>query len=159
VDTVVRILDEAAGYSRALSGGGWRPGQFQEEMADGGLLAQAFERGDVHLAWDGDRPVATVTLQWMDELHWPGAPQDAGYVHRLAVARHAHGRGIGRALIGWAEDQARARGMRFLRLDTSARNTVLRRYYEDQGFQLRGERAIETWTVVLYERPVSSGSG
>jgi GNAT superfamily N-acetyltransferase len=150
----VRILNEAAAYSRRLSGSGWRPGQFEAEMATGGLLAQAFDRGDVYLVWDGDRSVATVTLQWTDELHWPGAAEDAGYVHRLAVADDAHGRGIGRALIAWSEDEARARGKRFLRLDTTARNAVLRRYYEEEGFELRGEKAMEHWNVVLFERPI-----
>ena len=152
--TVVRILSEAGDYSRSRSGGGWRPGQFEEELATGGLLAQAFERGDVYLVRDAQDPVATVTLQWKDELHWPGASEDAGYVHRLAVAPDAHGRGIGRWLIEWAEDEARAREKRFLRLDTSARNAVLRRYYEDAGFELRGEEAMEHWTVVLFERAI-----
>ena len=98
--------------------------------------------------------MATMTLQWQDELFWPDAPDDAGYVHRLAVASDAHGRGIGRDLLRWAEREALARGKRFLRLDTSAENPSLRRYYEGAGFELKDERMVGRWNVVLYERPL-----
>jgi GNAT superfamily N-acetyltransferase len=154
VATVVRILNEAADYGREKSGHTWAVGQFEEELASGGLLAQAFERGDVYLVRDSDRPVATVTLQWKDELFWPGAPDDAGYVHRLAVTRDAHGRGIGRRIIEWADQQARARGKRFLRLDTGALNEALHRYYGDAGFELKDERVVGRWDVALFERAI-----
>lgn len=152
VETVVGILDDAAAFSRERSGHGWDVGQFGRELATGGPLAQAFDHGDVYLALRESMPIATVTLQWRDELFWPGAPDDAGYVHRLAVARAAHGLGIGRALIEWAAEQARARGKRHLRLDTSAANSALRAYYERAGFQVKDERVVGPWTVALFER-------
>ena len=152
LDLAVAILEEASDWMRRRSGGGWDPGQFPSEVVTHGRLWRAFEEGDLYLAWEDGRPLATVTLQWQDELFWPGAPDDAGYVHRLAVASDAHGRGIGREVLSWAEDEARARGKRFLRLDTSAENPALRPYYEDAGFELKHERVVGLWNVVLYER-------
>ena len=93
-------------------------------------------------------------LSGKDELFWPNALDDAGYVHRLAVARDAHGEGTGRRLIQWAEEQASARGKRFLRLDTGAHNGDLRAYYEALGFELRSVRVVGSWTVAMFERAV-----
>ena len=154
LELVVAILEEASDWMRRTSGGGWDPGQFPSEVVTHGRLWRAYEDGDLYLAWEDGRPVATMTLQWQDELFWPDAPDDAGYVHRLAVASDAHGRGIGRDLLRWAEREALARGKPFLRLDTSAENPSLRRYYEGAGFELKDERMVGRWNVVLYERPL-----
>jgi GNAT superfamily N-acetyltransferase len=159
LELAVAILEEASAWMRERSGGGWDQGQFPAEVASRGRLWRAYEDGDLYLAWEDGRAMATVTLQWEDELFWPDAPQDAGYVHRLAVVPDAHGRGIGRELLRWAEAEARARGKRFLRLDTSAENPSLRRYYEEAGFELKDEKKVGRWDVVLFERALSSESG
>jgi GNAT superfamily N-acetyltransferase len=151
---VVEILEGSTAWLGARGVGGWYPGQFREEVAGEGRLVQAHREGDVYLAWEGGRVVGTITLQWSDPLFWPGTPPDAGYVHRLAVAGDAHGRGVGRALLAWAARQALDRGKRYLRLDTVAENPAIRRYYEQAGFEARGDLVVGPWSVALYEKRI-----
>jgi ribosomal protein S18 acetylase RimI-like enzyme len=79
-------------------------------------------------------------LLWSDPLVWRDVPEDAGYVHSLAIRRAYAGRGLGKTLLEWAERLATA-GKRYLRLDCGAENLPLRAYYERLGFQHRGDLA------------------
>ena len=51
------------------------------------------------------------------------------------VAKAAEGRGVGRALVGAAEDWGRARGRSRVVVDTGAVNTPARRFYSALGFE------------------------
>ncbi|HYG79544.1 MAG TPA: GNAT family N-acetyltransferase [Pyrinomonadaceae bacterium] len=62
------------------------------------------------------------------------------YVSDLVVLRTDRGRGVGRALLGKAEEYARLRGARRLRINVHAKNGVARRLYESCGFR---ERVLE----------------
>jgi len=117
-------------------------------------IAAAIERGEVYVAvLDGD-VVATVTLLWDDKRHWGERPPDAAYVHKLAVSRACAGRRIGRALVEWADETAAANGRSFLRLDCLRTNPAIRRYYEELGFEHRGDQVIKGRDLSLYERPL-----
>jgi GNAT superfamily N-acetyltransferase len=105
--------------------------------------------------------VATVTLQWSDELFWGAQPDDAGYAHRLVVRRDRAATGLGATLIDWASQRVRAAGRTRLRLDASADNLPLCSFYERLGFTYRGDRegelvepggGIRRWKTRLYER-------
>ena len=96
--------------------------------------------------------MATITLQRNDELVWGPQPDDAGYVHRLAVRRGAAG--VGAELLAWAERETRAAGRDFLRLDCWSENAHLREYYESNGFEHCGDTVEWDWTVSRYEKRV-----
>lgn len=81
---------------------------------------------------------------WQDPLVWGEQPPDAGYVHGLLVDRSCAGRGLGRALIGWASRRTLAAGRSILRLDCVATNPWLRGYYADLGFTEVGYREYES---------------
>ncbi|HEY7835521.1 MAG TPA: GNAT family N-acetyltransferase [Ktedonobacterales bacterium] len=66
------------------------------------------------------------------EVHFTGDEQ--AYVGELVVARHAEGHGAGRALMSAAEEWARARGYRFVTLDTGAANVGARAFYARLGY-------------------------
>jgi GNAT superfamily N-acetyltransferase len=75
----------------------------------------------------------------------------------LRVLRAYAGRGIGRAILRWAEDQVTSRDRIYLRLDCLADNAKLRAYYEDAGFLHIGEKTWEdalSWRSSLYEKRV-----
>ena len=146
VDEIVEILSEAA---RWLCGRGivqW-PDPFPRDR-----VAVLAERGDFHLAYVDGAAVATLALMWSDPTFWGDRPHDAGYVHALAVRRAWAGRGLGARLLDWAQEQAAAAGREYLRLDCRAENGALRAYYERQGFDRRGEAAVDEFTSALYER-------
>ena len=119
-------------------------------------LAAAIDRGEVYLAeLDGDA-VATVTLLWDDPTYWGERPADAAYVHKLAVRRACAGQRIGTAIVEWADATAAAGGRQFLRLDCLRDNPGIRTYYENLGFEHRGDLVVNGREMSIYERPVRS---
>ncbi|WP_031487365.1 GNAT family N-acetyltransferase [Streptomyces bicolor] len=59
-------------------------------------------------------------------------------IQGLAVADAARGRGVGRALIRAAVEEARRRGARRLTLRVLGHNTPARKLYESEGFVVEG---------------------
>ncbi|WP_329257375.1 GNAT family N-acetyltransferase [Actinoallomurus sp. NBC_01490] len=149
------LLSEAAGWLAARGVDQW-PHPFPEDIVRASVL-----RRDTYLAWrDGD-PVGTLAVYWADARFWGDRPPDAGYVHRLAVARAARGDGLGARLLDWAGELVAARGRRWLRLDCGAGNTALRAFYEHLGFQHVDDVEVTVpgagtapgpWTASLYQR-------
>ena len=106
--------------------------------------------------------MATVSLLDEDRLYWPNARADGAYVHRLAVRRSEAGRGVGMAVLRWAEREGLARGKRHLRLDCVASDTAICAYYERAGFEHRGDVVVRGVDMSLYEKEIplpSSQSG
>jgi len=129
LDLVLNLLEDASRWLLAKGVEQWHAGQWKREK-----IAAAMERG------------------WSDELFWPAAAADARYVHRVAVASDAHGRGLGRALLDWAGREIARRGRSPLRLDCACDNPGLRRYHEELGFRHRGDRPMGRYCASLYER-------
>lgn len=156
---VLAILDEAAAWLAARGVRQWPP-RFQRKW-----IEAAVRDGYTWLATTTDDTVlATITLDWADGL-WTDRPDSAAYVHRLAVRRTAAG--LGSRLLDWAAEMATARGRHFLRLDCVASNHRLRHYYEEAGFQHRGDVHVTgppgsrgdkgpAVTVSRYERPIET---
>jgi GNAT superfamily N-acetyltransferase len=147
--TVAALLDEATVWVTDLGFSQW-PLPFPREQ-----LAAAIDRGEVYVveAEDGEA-VATVSMLLDDPEYWGVRPPDAVYVHKLAVRRDRAGRGIGAAIVEWANAEAAEAGREFLRLDCLGDNPHIRDYYEDLGFQHRGDLVLDGRKMSLYERPV-----
>jgi GNAT superfamily N-acetyltransferase len=79
----------------------WVPGRERVTAAE---LADFIARREIAAACDGERPVGCVRT----------TPGEFGL---LAVARDATGRGVGRALVDFAEAAARAGGAKVMRLE------------------------------------------
>lgn len=149
LDTVLGILEDAARWLTSRGIDQWRPGSFDRRA-----LADRAGRGELYLARVDGRPAGTLTLQTSDPLFWPGAPDDARYLHKLAVRRVHAGQGLGRRLLQWAEEATAAAGKRYLRLDCMAESVALRAYYEAAGFAHRGDKYGKDWSASLYEKIV-----
>jgi GNAT superfamily N-acetyltransferase len=145
------ILDDATKYAATHVGFDQWPVPFPAEE-----LAERAERGELYVAEIDDEPVATLTLLWDDPSLWGERPPDAAYIHKLAVRRSFAGRGIGRDLVDWVEREAAAAGRDYLRLDCVRDDPGIRAYYEELGFEHRGDfDDPRGFTVALYERPIS----
>jgi ribosomal protein S18 acetylase RimI-like enzyme len=68
----------------------------------------------------------------------PPAPVDALYVDALATDQAFRRRGIATTLLRAAEDDARARGLNAVALDTAERNAVAQSLYESFGMERSG---------------------
>lgn len=137
LDTVIRILDEAAAWWAERGSAAWQVGRWNRPSLDALINSR-----QTFLAYDGDRVLGTFNLQWTDRTFWPDSADDAAYVHRLGVARDAHGRAVGREMLAFAERTARVQAKRFLRLDCACESEALRAYYVKAGFTFRGERVV-----------------
>jgi hypothetical protein len=153
VGTVASILEEVALWASSKDFLAWEPGLFAEP--DG--VGQAWIRSDIHrgtqyLIWCDDAAVGTFVLRTRDELFWPGADDDALYLHRFAVLHVAAG--VGRRAIEWMMEETRREGRTCVRLDCLAENEGIRRYYVGVGFCHRGDLELEAVAYSLYERRV-----
>jgi GNAT superfamily N-acetyltransferase len=93
------------------------------------------------IAWDGTRPVATITADSKDSEIWPrhARRERAVYVARLVVSRDRAGQGIGAALLDWAGASARlSYEALWIRVDVWTTNRALHAYYRRQGFEFYG---------------------
>lgn len=148
LSSVLEVLDEAAGWLVTKNAAGpWKPGSFSRRTFRDQIIL-----GEVYIARLGQETVGTVTLQWKDEVFWPGAPFDAGYVHKLALRPAYFGRGLGLRMLEWAGQAAMAAGKKFLRLDCLADNRRIRDYYERVGFIHKGDVELSGWRASLYEK-------
>ena len=151
LDTVLSILEEAALWLARREIEGWQPGSFSRRR-----IADRIARGEMYLARLAEQTFGTFALQWSDEEVWGDAPEDAGYIHGLAIRRDFAGLGLGRELLRWAEERAAQSGKKYLRLDCLAENRRSRSngYYERAGFRRRGRARVWGLDVCLYEKKV-----
>jgi GNAT superfamily N-acetyltransferase len=112
IEVVLDVLADAAAWSRARGIDQW-PERFERDW-----VMPAIERCETWLAERDGKVVGTLVVQWEDPMFWAGYPNDAGYLHRLAVRRR--GTGLGAELLRWAERHAAEAGKSFLRLDCVA---------------------------------------
>ena len=125
-ELVGALYDEATEWVGDLGYSQW-PSPFPRDQ-----LAAAIDRGEVYVVETEDgEPVATV-----------------------AVRRDQAGRGIGAAVVEWANAEAAEAGREFLRLDCLGDNPGIRDYYEDLGFEHRGDLVLDGRNMSLYERQV-----
>lgn len=72
------------------------------------------------------------------DADWDAA-EPALVTHRLAVAPTAQGKGVAQALLQQAAHEARALGLRTLRVDTNSENAATQRLFPKLGYRFAGE--------------------
>lgn len=155
LEAVVSMLEEAARWMVRRGIEGWTPDGFSRER-----IAVLIESGEIYLAVLDGRPAGTFALQWSDRETWGLVPDDAGYVHGLAIRREFAGTGLGREMLRRAEQMVSRSEREYLRLDCVADNEALNQYYRRAGFAYRGRALVRGLTVSLYEKRIGvSGAG
>jgi len=81
LDTVFSILLDAVQWLRQKGLKAWDPSSLKK------TLLLSIEADEVYLAKLNQQPVGTITVQWLDPALWGERPNDAGYIHKLAVLR------------------------------------------------------------------------
>lgn len=79
------------------------------------------------------RVVGTVQLSFLPGMSHHGAWR--AQIEAVRVDGSARGEGLGHRMIGWAIDEARARGCRMVQLTSNATRSDARRFYESLGFE------------------------
>ena len=76
--------------------------------------------------------VATLQLSFIPGLAFRGAWR--GHIESVRVAPHLRNQGLGAELVGWAVEEARARGCHMVQLMSSRSRTDSHRFYERLGW-------------------------
>lgn len=155
---VLKVLTEAATWQAAEGEAVW-PVPFPTATVQASMALH-----ETYVLCHSEAVIGTVALCWDDPV-WEGRLPDSGYVHRLAVLRHASGKGLGAMMLAWADRQIADAGRTWLRLDCPASNRRLRTYYEHLGFQLVREAKVTSppefgasvsWHLALNQRLVNA---
>jgi ribosomal protein S18 acetylase RimI-like enzyme len=99
---------------------------------------------------DGET-VGMVSLEWIDPDPEVADGKDIAAVTSLSVLPSAGRRGIGRGLTVFAEEQARARGVRVLTLNTRPTNAAAIALYEGLGY-VRWKEEERSWGLAVFLR-------
>lgn len=132
-ETLSRILQSANDFKHTQGDKIWGKYSFTPEET-----AATIAGGNTHIAMIDGVPVGSVLLLTDDERIWgeEGKDGQALYVHRLTVDRVVGEPGVGKQIMGWADDQVREADRSYVRLDCSSSNEGLCGYYRSLGFSV-----------------------
>lgn len=130
---VAALLNEAGAWMRSQGITDQWPLRFPISDLQGRVA-----HDELYIASDGATLVGTFALDHhADPEFWHDDPDgiQAGYLHRLTVARSHAGHDLGSQLIDHASDIVAGRGRLWLRLDCAKHNTQLHDYYRSLAFR------------------------
>jgi len=81
-------------------------------------------------------------------------PKKALYIHWLCVHRDFAGENLPKNMIDFAAKQARRQNIKFLRVDTNAKEVKLREIYEKLGFSLMSIEQEDYRNTAFYQKIV-----
>jgi GNAT superfamily N-acetyltransferase len=106
-------------------------------------ILQAIENQDTFVVLKDDVMVGTFTLsttqsEWDQHIFGVDDTNDSLYIHRLAVFPRYMGKGIGKSILEWIEENHQSKKT-YLKLDCVADNLKLNQFYRENGFEYLGE--------------------
>jgi ribosomal protein S18 acetylase RimI-like enzyme len=125
---------------------------FDHEKARTALTA-LLRDANLGLSWlilDGDAAVGYVVLCFGYSLEWLG--RDA-FVDEFYLREEYRGRGWGRKTMEFAEEEARAAGVRTLHLEVVQENTAARQLYRKLGFAEHRSTFLSKWIAHDFSKP------
>lgn len=151
---VLDIIGEATVWVQERGFNQWSLPPYDEDNPMYKVMKDSVDQKEVYLVVKDDLALATMTLQWEDEYFWGKRPDDAGYIHKLAIRSAYHGQKIGQYFMAWAENVIEEVGRPYARLDCMAENEGINRFYQSLGYKLIGVKEDFRWKANLYEKRV-----
>lgn len=137
VDKVWERVGSAVGFMQEQGNPQWNAGYPRKEHFSGAL-----EEGTLFVA-EMDHQVAGAVI--LDEKQAPeyaalawSTPERSLVIHKLALGQEFMGRGAATAMLDFAQEEARRRGLEGVRVDTYHKNRFMRHRLERQGFSFVG---------------------
>lgn len=138
IDAITKVYDHIHEYEDAGKlTTGWITGVYPVRST----AEAALERDDLYVCEaDGEILAAAIINKIQVDVYancdWKYKASDdkVCVLHTLVVDPAVSGKGIGSAFVKFYEDCAREQGCTVLRMDTNARNTAARGFYEKLGF-------------------------
>ena len=144
IPAVFKLYDFATTFQKKVSTNSWKG--FEVSMVENEI---AEERHFVIL--DDGTISATFVITFNDAVIWKEADLEPSvYIHRIATHPDFRGRNYVQKIVDWCVDFAKAKGLKYVRLDTTSGNEPLNQYYIKCGFTYKGISEIE-WNETLPE--------
>lgn len=139
LDTILATVAQARAAIARLGIDQWQDGYPEREVIEADItegIGWVFEAdgevaGYLALAPSPEPVYAQIDGAWL-------CGGDYLTVHRSCAGDAARGKGLGAAMLAFAEEQARARGLTSVRADTHRGNVVMRHLLEKRGFSYCG---------------------
>jgi GNAT superfamily N-acetyltransferase len=130
VQAIARLLaSDPLGAARETTGEGELPEAYWQAFD----AIDADPRQFLVVAELAGRVVGTLQLTFIPSLTYRGG--ERAQIEAVRIDAGSRDRGLGRAMVGWAIQQARARGCRLVQLTTDQRRPDALRFYETLGFR------------------------
>ena len=155
-ENVMKLLIETAKWFQANGSTQWN------ELLDGvdsHQTGDAIKQGKVFICKknaeiDGMVMLLQSPSEW-DKALWAldeNDPNDAVYLHRLAISRKFANQQVGKAILHWCKTLIHFKNKEKLRLDCIADHPFLNQYYVESGFDYKGERDGFSLYEYLYSK-------
>lgn len=153
-EAVMQLLVQTAEWLRSKGSKQWN-GLLHGE--DSHQTQEAVKRGEVYLFMQGSMLAGMVMLMqqesaWDRGLWGEEGHESSVYLHRLNINREAAGKGLGEAIVRWADAGIHFPGKDRIRLDCIASNEKLNSFYLRCGYEFKGSATNEISTFNKYEK-------
>ena len=144
IPAVFELYDYATAFQQKVGTNSWKG--FEVSMVEKEI---AEER---HFVIQDEGVISgTFVLTFNDAIIWKEADLEPSvYIHRIAPHPDFRGRNYVQQIVNWCIDFAKARDLKYVRLDTTSGNELLNKYYIKCGFTYKGISAI-VWNDTLPE--------
>lgn len=114
--------------------------QWNEYYPDKSIFVRDAQNKELYVYYENEKIIACISLcNKIDDVYipvnWKTNNSNNLYIHRLAVHPNFQKKGIGKALMDFAEKYAREKNYSSVRLDTFSMNKRNLKFYESRGYQ------------------------
>ncbi|KFG97928.1 acetyltransferase [Burkholderia paludis] len=151
---VLRIFDEViAWFVEVGNDGQWGREPWSTSPRRIALVTDACALPEAWVAEGRDGRIVGALILGESMPYVPPATEPEIYVRVLVASRDARARGVGRRLLAFADDRARAAGVARLRVDCYGGGTgALVRFYESCGYERISTFDVDGWPGQLLGR-------
>ncbi|WP_322081048.1 GNAT family N-acetyltransferase [Burkholderia sp. BCC1972] len=154
VPAVLAIFDEVIAWFAAIGNvGQWGPEPWSTSPKRIALVTDACALPEAWVAEGPGGRILGALILGEAMPYVPAATEPEIYVRVLVASRDARARGVGRRLMAFADDRARAAGVTRLRVDCYGGGTgALVRFYESCGYERISTFDVDGWPGQLLGR-------
>ena len=157
IDNIMKIIGQAKRRMKERGLDQWQDGYPDEET-----IRNDKRKHQAHIVmkWFGPAAYAAIVFgkdPYYEKIDGQWLSDDEPYVtvHRLAVADEFTGLDLARHILRFAERKARAKGVRWFRIDTHHDNLPMRNLIRDFGFTFCGVVQVRDGKRMAYEKRVA----
>jgi GNAT superfamily N-acetyltransferase len=137
---VIKLLKNSAQWMQDHGINQW---QYLLSGGDDKEILEAVKQQETYIVLSDEELIATFTLSttqsdWDRHIFGESHEEDSVFLHRLAILPSQMGKGIGKEILQWIE-QNYSTDKTYLKLDCVADNSKLNQFYLANGFQYIGE--------------------